>query len=51
MVSSEWGVNYRFDDLLAPGAEGWGPGVIAPSVGIRGRTAGLQPLEEFIEAR
>lgn len=51
MVSSEWDGKYRFSDLLAPGAGGRGLGVIALSVVIRGRTAGLQPLEEFIEAR
>ena len=54
MVQSECGVNYRFSDLHAPGgqgARGRGLGVMALSVVIRGRTALLQPLEEFIQTR
>ena len=51
MVQSEWGVNCRFSDLLPPGSKGRGPGVMALSVGIRSRTAVLQPLEEYIDTR
>ncbi len=44
MVQSEWGVNYGFNDLLAPG-------IMGLSVIIRSCAAPLQPLEEFIKAR